>query len=355
MRSGRRHQDDRSETPWTAIGFPSTFAAMKVLIHISWPVKAWSIPDAKVASLRDSFPEIAFAHTRDGADARREVENADAAFTPALTPDMVKDAGRLRWVHSPAAAVEGLLPLPDLAARGVVVTNSRGVQAIPMAEHVMGGLLVLARRLDRTLAAQHEKRWIQNELIEDASPWMLHGRRMTIVGLGTIGIEIARRAHAFGMHVTGVRRRVGEPPPPFVDRVVTPDRLDQVLRDCDILVLSAPAVAATHRMIGAEQLAQLNPGAVVVNVARGQIIDEAALSRALETRQLGGAVLDVFDREPLESTSPLWSLPNVVITPHSSGFRATHWDGVVEVFSDNLRRFQRGEALRNVVDLAAGY
>jgi len=328
---------------------------MKVLIHISWPVKAWSIPDAKVASLRDCFPEIVFAHTRDRDEARREVVDADAAFTPALTPEMVKDARQLRWVHSPAAAVEGLLPLPDLAARGMVVTNSRGVQAIPMAEHVMGGLLVLARRLDRTLAAQREKRWIQNELIDDASPWMLHGRRMTIVGLGTIGIEIARRAHAFGMQVTGVRRRAGDAPPPFVDRVLGPDRLDETLRDCDVLVLSAPAVAATHRMIGAEQLALLNPGAVVVNVARGQIIDEDALRRALETRQLGGAVLDVFDREPLDAGSPLWSLPNVVITPHSSGFRSTHWDGVVELFSENLRRFQRGEPLRNVVDLAAGY
>jgi D-2-hydroxyacid dehydrogenase (NADP+) len=327
---------------------------MKALIFISWPVKAWSIPDAQAAALQERFPHIAFVRARDQAEALRAIEDVDVGFSPFLTSEMVRSAPQLRWVHSPAAAVEGLLPLPDLAARGIVVTNSRGIQAIPMAEHVMGGLLVLARKFDRTLAAQREKRWIQNELPDDW-PWMLHGRTMTIVGLGTIGMEIASRAHAFGMRVTGVRRRLEEPRPAFVDRVVGPDHLDDVLKGCDILVLSAPAVASTTRMIGADQLALLNPGAIVVNVARGQIIDEDAMCRALETKRLGGAVLDVFNREPLEVSSPLWTLPNVVITPHSSGFRASHWDAVIELFNDNVRRFQRGEPLRNVVDSVAGY
>jgi phosphoglycerate dehydrogenase-like enzyme len=327
---------------------------MNVLIYISWPVQAWCIPDTQVTALRRAFPEIAFTHTRDQTETLRAIPDADVCFTPFLTPEMVKAATHLRWVHSSAAAVEGLLPLALLAERDVAITNSRGVQAIPMAEHVMGGLLVLARKYDLTLAAQREHRWIQNELSRDW-PWMLHGRTMTIVGLGTIGLEIARRAHAFGMRVTGVRRRVNEPRPEFVDRVVGPDRLADALAGCDVLVLSAPGIAATQRMIGAEQLAMLNPGAVLVNVARGQVVDDAALQRALESGQLGGAVLDVFDREPLESSSPYWTMPNVVITPHSSGFRESHWDDVVALFSDNLRRFQRGEPLRNIVDAAAGY
>ncbi|MEP6491887.1 MAG: D-2-hydroxyacid dehydrogenase [bacterium] len=328
----------------------------KALIYISWPVKAWSIPDAHAAALRERFSDVVFVQTDARDEVRRLIADVDIAFTPALTPESVAAAARLRWVHSPAAAVEGLLPLSDLAARDIIVTNSRGVQAIPIAEHVMGGLLALARRLDRTLAAQREKRWIQNELSDsDKWPWMLHSRRMTIVGLGTIGVEIARRADAFGMHVTGVRKRLDQPSPSFVNRVVGADHLDEALRGCDVLVLSAPGVAATHRMIGAAQLALLNPGAVVVNVARGQVIDTDALCRGLETGLLGGAVLDVFDREPLDESSPLWSLPNVVITPHSSGFRQSHWDEVIALFSDNLRRFQRGERLRNVVDLAAGY
>jgi len=328
---------------------------MNILIYISWPVRAWSIPEAKVAVLRARFPDHTFAYTVDLEAAARAIVDAEVSFTPFLTPEMVDAARRLRWVHSPASAVEGLLPLANLAARGVTVTNSRGVQAVPMAEHVMGGLLVLARRFDLTLAAQRDHRWVQNELVDESSPWTLRGRSMTIVGLGTIGVEIARRAHAFGMRVTGVRRRLDQPRPSFVDRVIGPEHLDDALTGCDVLVLSAPAVAATQRMIDAERIDALNPGAIVVNVARGQIIDEAALCRALERRHVGGAVLDVFDREPLPPAHPLWSMPNVVITPHSSGFRSTHWDDVIDLFSDNVRRFSNGEPLRNLVDPAAGY
>jgi len=327
---------------------------MRVLVYAHWPVKAWCIRDIHVTRLRDRFPDVAFEHvvTHDGV--RQHIHDADIAFTPFLTTDMVATAPRLRWVHSPAAAVEGLLPLADLAARDIIVTNSRGVQAIPMAEHVMGGLLVLSRRYNRMLDAQRERRWIQNDLCDDW-PWMLHGQSMTVVGLGTIGIEVAKRAHAFGMSVTGVRRRVDEPRPDFVDRVVGPDRLGDALTGCDVLVLSAPGVSSTNRIIGAEQLAMLNDGAVVVNVARGQVIDEAALRAALTSGKLRGAVLDVFDREPLDADSPLWSMPNVVITPHTSGFRASHWDDVIDLFTDNLRRFLVGEPLRNLVDTAAGY
>ena len=327
---------------------------MRVLIYIKWPVKAWSIPEAKVTVVRDLFPDVEFVHVESLEDARRVVEDVDVAFTPFMTPEMVGAARKLRWVHSSAAAVEGLLPLADLARHDIVVTNSRGVQAIPMAEHVMGGLLVLSRRYDRMLEAQRERRWIQSELSDDW-PWMLHGRRMTIVGLGTIGLEVAKRAHAFGMHVTGVRRHPSEPHPAFVERVVGPDRLNEAIAGCDVLVLSAPGVASTQGIIGADQLAMLNDGAVLVNVARAQIVDEAALCRALTSGKLGGAVLDVFEREPLDAASPLWSLPNVVITPHSSGFRVSHWDDVIDLFGDNLRRYQRGEPLLNLVDASAGY
>ena len=327
---------------------------MKVLVYISWPVKAWCISDAHVATLRERFPDVEFIKPANLDDARRLIGDIDVAFTAHLPADTFAAARQLRWVHSSAAAVVGLLPLADLASRGIAVTNSRGVQAVPMAEHVMGGILVLTRKYNRMLEAQRERRWIQNDLTDDY-PIMLHGRRMTIVGLGTIGLEVAKRAQAFGMSVTGIRRRTNEPRPSCVDRVLAPDQLNDALSGCDVLVLSAPGVSATQRMIGAEQLALLNRGAIVVNVARGQIIDEPAMIAALKSGQLGGAVLDVFDREPLDAESPLWSLPNVVISPHSSGFRATHWDDVIDLFSDNLRRYQRGEPLRNVVDAAAGY
>jgi phosphoglycerate dehydrogenase-like enzyme len=327
---------------------------LRVLIYIEWPVKAWCIPDAQVDALRRRFHDVEFVSVRNRADVPSALRDADAAFTPFLLPAWVAEAPRLRWVHSSAAAVEGLLPLPALEQRGIAVSNSRGVQAIAMAENVLGGLLVLARRLTRTLEAQREHRWIQNDLIGDW-PWLLHGKRMTIVGLGTIGMEVARRAHAFGMAITGVRRNVDLPRPEFVDRVLPPAQLNEALSGCEVLVLSAPGVEATKRIIGSEQIARLAPGAVIVNVARGQVVDEATMIEALRSGRLGGAVLDVFEREPLDAASPLWDMPNVVITPHSSGFRASHWHDVVELFAENLERFRRGESLLNPVDPSAGY
>jgi phosphoglycerate dehydrogenase-like enzyme len=327
---------------------------MKVLIHIQWPVKAWSIPDAHAAAIISEFPQVEFVRAHNIDAAGRAIVDVDACFTPYLKAEMIATAPRLRWVHSPAAAVEGLLPLAELSAHRVAVTNSRGVQAVPIAEHVMGGILVLTRKFHRTLRAQHERKWIQNELSEDW-PVMLHGQRMTIVGLGTIGTEIARRAHAFGMHVTGVRRNPDQPKLSFVDAVFGADQLSNALRNCDVLVLSAPGVASTHGLIGAGELALLKRGALLVNVARAGIVDDASMRAALESGQLGGAVLDVFEREPLEPTNPLWTMPNVVITPHSAGFRQSHWDDVSALFSENLRRYQRGDALLNDVDLAAGY
>jgi phosphoglycerate dehydrogenase-like enzyme len=327
---------------------------MKVLVHIQWPVKAWSIPDAHAAALCDAFPDVEFVRARSLEEAAGAIAEVDVGFTPRLTAEIVAAAPRLRWVHSSAAAVEGLLPLPQLAARDIVVTNSKGVQAVPIAEHVMGGILVLSRKFDRMLAAQRERRWIQNELTGDW-PWMLQGKHMTIVGLGSIGLEIAKRASAFGIRVTGVRRTPGAATPPFVDAVVGPDGLDGALQGCDLLVLAAPGVSSTHRMIGARQLALLSPGALLVNVARAAIVDGDAMRAALDSGQLGGAVLDVFEQEPLAPDDPLWTTPNTIITPHSSGFRASHWDDVVALFSENLRRYQRGETLHNLVDLRAGY
>ena len=327
---------------------------MKILIFIQWPVKAWSISDAHAESLYRAFPEVEFVRAMNIDEAARLIVDVDACFASRLTAEMVASAPKLKWVHSSAAAVEGLLPLAELAARDIVVTNSKGVQAIPIAEHVMGGILMLSRKFNRTFKAQQDRQWIQNDLTTDW-PWLINNQRMTIVGLGTIGIEIAKRAAAFGMHVVGVRRTLTLPKPPFVDEVFGPDALDSALRGADILVLSAPGVGSTQRMIGAEQIALLNRGALLVNVARAGIVYDAAMRDALANGQLRGAVLDVFEREPLDAADDLWAMPNVVLTPHSSGFRESHWDEVSALFSENLQRIQRGATPLNVVDLRAGY
>ena len=324
------------------------------MLYVQLPVRAWSLPVEQVRIIAQQFPDVEFLHATSPDEAREFIVHADASLSSRLTPEMVATAPKLRWVHSSASAVEGLLPLAELARANVVVTNSRGVQAVPIAEHVMGGILMRTRRFDRTFAAQAERRWIQNDLAVDW-PTMLHGQRMAIVGLGTIGMAIAERAHAFGIQVTGVRRTPDLAAPHFVHRVYGPDQLHDALRGRDIVVIAAPGVERTQRMIGAEELALLNPGALLVNVARAAIVDEVAMRASLESGHLGGAILDVFEREPLDAEHPLWSTPNVIITPHSAGFRASHWDEVAALFCDNLRRFLRGEPLRNPVDLSAGY
>ena len=305
--------------------------------------------------MREHFPEIQFTHALSDAEAVAAIETADVALASRLSQAMVERAPRLRWVHSTAAAVANLLPLGQFTARGILVTNSRGIQAVPIAEHVMGGLLVLARRFNLMLEAQRERRWIQTELTGDAWPWSLYGKKMVVLGLGTIGQEVARRAHAFGMRVIGVRRRADQAAPPFVDGVVGPDRLNEVLKGADVVVISAPFTPETDRLIRAEQIALLNKGAIIINVARGKIVDESALLEALGNGWLGGAVLDVFEREPLDPASPLWGLPNVVISPHSAGVRPNHWDEVIDLFSENLRRFRCAETLLNLVNSEAGY
>ena len=327
---------------------------MMVLISIVQRVKQWSIPDAQVARLRAACPDITFVHARSDEEALAGVVDADVAFTWKTTPDLLAAAARLRWVHSSAVAV-GTIDLRALAARGVSVTNSRGIQSGPMADHVMGMTLMLARKLHECLRAQDACRWIQNDLAGAHAPWALAGRQMGIVGTGTIGAAIAPRAKAFGMRVIGLRRRAeGETPAGF-DAIVGPDQLDALVGESDVLVLAAPLTPETRGLIGARELALLRPGALLVNVGRGQLVDDAALVAALEAGHLGGAGLDVFAHEPLDPASPYWRLPNVIVSPHVSGLRVAHWDAVVDLCADHLRRFRRGEPLRNPVDCSAGY
>jgi phosphoglycerate dehydrogenase-like enzyme len=328
--------------------------SLQILVSIRQPVAAWVIPPAHVERLRRTFPHITFTHALDERADRDGLAEADAAFTWTLTPEMVAHAPRLRWVHSSAVAV-GTLPLRALGERGVAVTNSRGIQSPAIAEHVIGSLLALARRLPLAVRRQDQRIWAQNEMIGGASPWVVQGRRMGIVGLGTIGQAVAVRAAALGMHVAAVRRRPEQGATLGVSEVLGPAALPEMLASSDVVVLAAPWTTETDRVVGPREIDLMKPGAVVINVARGQLVDEAALADALRSGHLGGAALDVFSEEPLPDSSPFWSLPNVVVTPHTSGFRADHWDAVVDLFEEQIRRFEDGRPLLNPVDCTAGY
>lgn len=327
---------------------------MTVLVSIQQPVPAWQIPPAAVDWLRQRFPDMAFVHAIDPDARARGLRDCDVAYTWTLSAQELADARRLRWVHTSAVALE-TLPLPELVARGILVSNTRGVQAVPIAEHVLAVILALAKRLPFILERQHERRWAQTEVSGERLPWLLRGRTLGLIGIGTIGREIAPRAAAFGMEVLAIRRRSEAGSPPGVTEVLPHGELHHFLARCDAVVIAAPLTPETTNLIAAPELARMKRGAVLVNVGRAKIVDHEALIAALRSGHLGGAALDVFPREPLPPDDPLWSAPNVLLTPHTSGFRHGHWDEVIAVFAENLERFRRGEALRFQVDPELGY
>ena len=324
---------------------------MVVLISIQQAVKAWQIPDAAVAALRDRFPRHTFVHAIDDESRQRGLEECDVAYTWILDAAELARAKNLRWLHTSAVAVETLC-LGDLFARGVIVSNSRGIQATPIAEHVMAVMLAFAKQLPFVLERQREHQWSQNELIGDRLPWLLRGRTLGLIGMGTIGSEVAQRANAFGMRVLGVRRRLEQTSVLGVDTV---SDLDGLLAASDVVVIAAPLTRETENLLGAAEFAQMKKGAVLINVGRARIVDHAALADALRSGHLGGASLDVFPQEPLAADHELWSLPNVILTPHTSGFRVGHWDEVIALFAENLARYERGDEVRFRVRPELGY
>lgn len=281
---------------------------------------------------------------------------------PADTFDRIlARAPALRWVHSATAGVERVLT-PASRERGLVITNARGVFSRPIAEYVMLMILAVSRRLPELLELQSERTWQPLEARE------LRDVTVGIVGLGSIGRAVGALATAFGCRVVATRRRpqagsgaaegAGDAPFPgamMLDRVLAPEALPELLAESDFVVLAAPLTEDTRGLLDDAALAGVRPGAWIINVARGELVDERALARALREGRLGGAVLDTFREEPLPATSALYDLPNVILTPHTSWSSTRVVDRSVELFCQNLRRFSAGEPLLNVVDPAAGY
>ena len=319
------------------------------------PAPAWVMPRHFVDHLRLAFPQHTFTDAWDRDTLRRRLPDADAAFTPFVDRDVFPSATRLRWVQSPAAGV-GSLMFPELLASDVVVTSARGIRARSIAEHVLGVTIALARQLPAALRAQIAHRWAPEELEgPHVDVRTLQGQRMGIVGLGAIGLEVVKIAAPFGFRITAIRRRASEPVPPGVEAVWPPDRLPALLSQSDVVVLAAPHTPETKRLIGRRELDAIKRGALLVNVARGKLVDDAAVVDALRDGRLGGAALDVFSEEPLPASSPYWGLPNVIVTPHTSGAMQDYWTPLVALFAENLRRFEKGEPLLNIVDKVSGY
>jgi phosphoglycerate dehydrogenase-like enzyme len=289
-------------------------------------------------------------HGDANASAFEDAEVLLLGSVPASVLDhVVTRSSRLRWIHSAAAGVDRVTT-PVVRERGLMVTNARGVFSRPIAEYVVMMSLAIARRLPQLLELQRERTW---------QP--LRGRELSeltigIVGYGSIGVELSRLLAPFGCRVLATRRHpergAGDASNVELHGL---DRLDEVLRASDIVVVAAPLTDETAGLIGAEQLAQMREDAWLINIARGRLIDEIALRRALQSGWIGGAVLDVFSEEPLAPDSPLYATPNLLITPHTSWASDRVAERTVDLFVENLRAYQSGEPMRNVVDLEAGY
>jgi len=248
----------------------------------------------------------------------------------------------LNWFHSFSAGVDHPV-FRSLLERGVLLSNSSGSSAPSIAQYVIGMMLRVSKRMDGWAANQREGVWQSQETEE------LTGKTVGIVGVGAIGGEVARLAKALGMRVIGLRRR--QRPLRNVDELLPPERLPELLEASDYVVLTVPLSSETDGMIGEAELRAMKPSAWLINIARGRVVREEALIEALRARTIAGAVLDVFEEEPLPGESELWALPNVIVTPHNSGWSPLNFERASELFVENFGRFVAGRPLRNQVRL----
>lgn len=303
--------------------------------------------DEQVARIRAVDPRLEVVTVTDRARGIELAAEAEVMVGWNVPREAVQRAGRLRWIHSTAAGVDQLLH-PEVRERDILVTTSSGIHHA-LVEHVFALLLALVRRLHIAIRNQQDRRWDRARALGGE----IRGRTMGVLGLGAIGAEVAAKADAFGMRVIGTKRT--PEPVPHVARVYPPADLREVLAASDVVVIALPLTDETRGLLGEEEFRAMKRGALLINVGRGPIIQEAALIRALQERWIGGAGLDVFEREPLPADSPLWGMEDVIITPHVSGGWPGYLDAALPLLCENLARYLRGAPLLNLVDKTRGY
>jgi glyoxylate/hydroxypyruvate reductase A len=263
--------------------------------------------------------------------------------------ELPRNAPRLRWLQATSSGIGEFMAVNGLADRGFIVTTAAGIHARPLAEFVLFALLYFVKDAPGLADAKAARRWQRHTSGE------LNGKRILIVGLGEVGTQAAASCAALGVEVWGVSRTPRTAPPEGVSRLVPRDGMRAALAEVDGLVLAAPHTAESHHLIGREELGQMPAGSILVNIGRGELVDEDALIDALFRNHLGGAALDVAATEPLPPGSPLWRLRNVLISPHSASTVAAENERIVELFLRNFRRFTSGEPLINLYEHARGY
>ena len=341
----------------------------RLVLDLAATSRNWALTPAGEARIRAEAPqgwEVSAVHAPTSSDgdgpqgasveAIELVSDAEAYFGFGFTADLLAAARRLRWVHSAAAGVGNVLK-SGIADTDILLTNAAGIHSIPMAEFIIGGLLHFTRGLDVAIDQQRRGEWSKAFFVADDSPLReLGDARVLIVGTGGIGQATATRLSALGATCVGVRRRPELGAPPGFSSVVGVTELDGELARAEVVVLAAPLTAGTSRLMSRERLERLPAGAIVVNVARGALMDEEALADLLEMGRLRGAVLDVFNEEPLSPQSRLWGLRSALVVPHVSPVSpGRFWPRSLDLFLDNWHRYANGQPLRNLVDKHAGY
>jgi phosphoglycerate dehydrogenase-like enzyme len=327
---------------------------MKLVAFFHLKEVRWSLHESTLARWRDRFPQLEVESVEDADRLPAALADADIFVGWRIPPEHFAAARRLRWMHCASAGIEDSL-FPELVASEVILTNSTGLHAVCIPEHVLGQMLVLARNFHEAQRLQQRAEWNRYQVIAYASGIReLHGSRLAILGAGAIGANLGRMAAALGMHVRVMRREPSRSVP-GAEAVCGPERLHELLGWADFAVLAVPLTAETRGLIGAPELRAMRSDAFLINIARGEVVDEDALVRCLRAGGLAGAALDVFDQEPLPAEHPFWSLPNLVITPHVSGYTPQYFDKMLAIFEDNLARYVEGRPLHNVVDKRLGY
>ena len=343
----------------------------KLVVDVRARARAWCITDDAVGELNAATPadwDVVVAETETSSDGDggaappqavlNAITDAEVYFGFGISRVLFNAAPKLRWVHTATAGIASLL-FDEMMGRDVALTNSAKIYGPTMAEHVLGGVLFFLRSFDQAVEGQRQHRWEKPEMTGAASLMReLSGSHVLIVGAGGIGTEIAMRMSALGAVCTGIRRRESLGAPPGFQRIRgwSTEALEEELPRADIVILSAPFTRETNGLLNASRMALLRNGAIVVNVARGALVDEQALAQALNSGRIRGAFLDVVMGEPLDPQSPLWGQRGVFLTPHVAAVApATFWKREMELFLENWQRYRSGQPLRNLVDKQAGY
>lgn len=341
----------------------------RLVVDLAAVSRNWALPPEGAEAIRNAAPadwEVVVATTpavSDGDGGTKPspqvldaMRRAEVYFGFGLPHDLFLAAPGLKWVHSASAGVGSLL-YPEMMGSNVVVTNSAVVMGDPIAEQALAGILYFVRNLDIAVDQQRRSEWNKAPFVSDASQAReLSECRALVVGMGGIGEAVARRLAGLGCPCVGVRRDAARPLPAGFERAVPLEAIDAELPGADIVVLATPLTPLTRNLLSAARIDCLKAGAIVVNMARGALLDEPALTRRLQGGGLRGAVLDVFAEEPLPVSSPLWGMRNVLITPHVAAVSPRlFWKRELELFLDNWGRYRAGMPLRNQIDKHAGY